>query len=1103
MTVGHLEHKRRMKCNAAYAQFMVGGSASSTDLTAQLVALVFSTIAGAFTLWMASAAGYTPAAAATMVACCSYAVAAATWPASAPVTSSGATTVGSQGNGAREPRWVKSTRRWLERAERRLAKSKGDSAATIQASFRGKKARKALEQRKAQAEAAAAAQLRDVEQGVTATAGDRAPGPCAQAVSDASSIIGDAISSICGHLQGCLQRAASGLVAAISTIPSLAYVIATGLQLMMATNAGREFHSLFASPPGRAAAFWLLFASSIVPLMDTMALYVGNLVDNLKERCPSAGSESEDVGLGTSVTAALEQLSALALVPVNMLVQLVEESVKDIVDHLVHNQVLTLHSKAATGSAAGPSCSSWLSACFAPIRSIIPTRWVASQLTAPFGEYGAMVRGSPGKSFVAIVALVLTVDKYAALFVGERSEVEPTEGFADILEPTEGITELLTWAQTRRLNVNTRDVGAAAAVKAEASSPSAIEELFWEEVWATVWAVLEEITEPLLEVLGVAATGASTSSAVTKQIKPKEYAAQQEKEKNRVADMQAKREADKAALEGLGEDELRPRRPPWKPIALLVAGVLLLATPSLVATLPPPNAPSPSPPPQPPSPPVPMMPPRSPPPSPMPDPPHPTIPPSPMPPWPKPPPPSPMPHAPPLPPMAPVVTVADHLYNFAPVAGMALLFLALWAAWLSYERQQSAVNRWAAVARYVDAAARMRNVLVRAPDQRRSYPTAEERAVALAPVWGVHWGAVELEGDRIVDEADAAACRDALEGVLKPYFPLIADLYLCYAIVIAIVREADKGKTDADWSVHVSKRLWAHFCTSSSAIDEKAADSIFEAVNQERSEDALQSTMRLLSSGFSVVSEEIKAGIGETALKNNTFSISEFVEALIRVACVRTRSPKEKLQGRPSPPLSAAEATTAVKDFLEKVLTPHAMRVGLTEFRAAMCEEVELNSLLVDLIDLHANLYSKYAGHGGLKLQFFLKMAAVVAPNVPRPRATAVFIQSLPIEAVYLNDLPKVLDPDAFQEAVLRLGLLIEDSRSSAGSSLTGAELSKPPTKMSPSRLAALRSTLEGMRPALDPPKVKPINAQEDATIAIQKCARGRMVRTKERDPNS
>ena len=62
---------------------------------------------------------------------------------------------------------------------------------------------------------------------------------------------------------------------------------------------------------------------------------------------------------------------------------------------------------------------------------------------------------------------------------------------------------------------------------------------------------------------------------------------------------------------------------------------------------------------------------------------------------------------------------------------------------------------------------------------------------------------------------------------------------------------------------------------------------------------------------------------------------------------------------------------------------------------------------------------------------------------------------------------------------------------------------SAAPTKMSPSRLAALRSTLEGMRSALDPPKVKPINAQEDATIAIQKCARGRMVRTKERDPNS
>ena len=407
------------------------------------------------------------------------------------------------------------------------------------------------------------------------------------------------------------------------------------------------------------------------------------------------------------------------------------------------------------------------------------------------------------------------------------------------------------------------------------------------------------------------------------------------------------------------------------------------------------------------------------------------------------------------------------------------------------------MKRWATVASSVDAAARMRHVLVRTPDQRRSYPTEEERAAALAPVWEIHWAAVELAGDRIVDEAEAVACKDALEGVLRPYFPLIADLYLCYAIVIAIVREADKGKSDTDWSVHVSKRLWAHFCTSSRALDEKAADSIFEAVNQERSEEWLQTTTRLLSSGSSVVSEQIKAGIGETALKNSTFSISEFVEALIRVACVHTRSPGEKLKGRPLPPLSSAEATGAVKEFFETVLVPHAMHVGLTEFRAAMCEEVELNSLLVDLIDLHAKLYSKYAGHGGLKLQFFLEMAAVVAPNVPRPRATAVFIQSLPIEAVYLRDLPKVLDPDAFQEAVLRLGLLIEDSKSSAGSSVTGAELSKPPTNMGPGRLAALRSTLERMQSALDPPKTKPKKTQEDATIAIQKCARGRMVRTK------
>ena len=199
------------------------------------------------------------------------------------------------------------------------------------------------------------------------------------------------------------------------------------------------------------------------------------------------------------------------------------------------------------------------------------------------------------------------------------------------------------------------------------------------------------------------------------------------------------------------------------------------------------------------------------------------------------------------------------------------------------------------VADAVDAGAQMRRAIEKTPEQRRPYPTLEERAAALAPVWKIHWADVELQGDRVVRETDTAACREALAPVLEQAFPLIADVYLCYAIVIAIVRDADKGKSDSDWSVHMSKRMWAHFCVSAGAgLEEHAADAIFEAVNEERSDELNRTATRLLSAGAArAQAEQLAVGKGETALKRSSFSISEFVEALVRVACVRGCSSRE------------------------------------------------------------------------------------------------------------------------------------------------------------------------------------------------------------------
>jgi hypothetical protein len=372
--------------------------------------------------------------------------------------------------------------------------------------------------------------------------------------------------------------------------------------------------------------------------------------------------------------------------------------------------------------------------------------------------------------------------------------------------------------------------------------------------------------------------------------------------------------------------------------------------------------------------------------------------------------------------------------------------------------------------------------------KRHATRSMEERAIALKPIWEMHWAEVHLEGDRIVHEAEAETCREALSRLLLPHFPMLADVYLCYAIVIAIVREEEKGKGVADWSLHMTDRLWQHFCSRSRAIDKAGIDAIFVAVNDERHE---QMQLAALNA---------RAQIGETALKRHTFSLSEFIEALVRVACVRNRSPAERARGRPDSPLSAKEVESAVVRFMETVVLKHASDVGLSNFRRAMTDLVELNELLVGLTDMHSKVYERFASWaGGIKLAKFLELAKIVAGDVPRTRATAIFVQSLRVESVYQRGMAKLLDPDEFQEALLRLGLLINDIRG-GNVDLMGAELSSSPAQMSPGRLEALRSTLEQMELALGPSPEdtvdnRTLQDEEGGALRIQKCARGRLAR--------
>ena len=127
-TFQHLDHRRRMKAHAAYAEYLVSGSTTS-DLVARLVATVYALIAAATAATISHAAGYTLFSGLTLIIASAIAVVAAMWPPEA-------TTLAVKPGGP-PPRWVKFARRWLAKARKRLPERKDAAATKIAARYRG------------------------------------------------------------------------------------------------------------------------------------------------------------------------------------------------------------------------------------------------------------------------------------------------------------------------------------------------------------------------------------------------------------------------------------------------------------------------------------------------------------------------------------------------------------------------------------------------------------------------------------------------------------------------------------------------------------------------------------------------------------------------------------------------------------------------------------------------------------------------------------------------------------------------------------------------------------------------------------------------------
>lgn len=293
-----LDHRRRMQLHTTYARHLILGSASACDVAAQASALLTAAAAGLGAAAWGGTAGYGAPGQATLVLGSAYAVASALWPAGA---SGSSTNEGGNDKDAGDQdgedddeeesahrrslamgkRWTRQARGWLARTRRRLAHGREQQQASA-ASIRGRdnhKGSHASEEEEmeplmeaGQMEAIANKSEADMEAGQGAggegkRADETSLGLLLTGILERSSARIDAARTA---VIECSQQ----MAARCSASASAAFYIATGLQLIMAATSVRDFHSCLTTPPERPAAYAVLLLCSLIPLVDTLVLYL-------------------------------------------------------------------------------------------------------------------------------------------------------------------------------------------------------------------------------------------------------------------------------------------------------------------------------------------------------------------------------------------------------------------------------------------------------------------------------------------------------------------------------------------------------------------------------------------------------------------------------------------------------------------------------------------------------------------------------------------------------------------------------------------------------------------------------------------------------------
>ena len=396
---GHMEHCRRMKCHAAYASYLVGGT-SASDLSARVVSYVYAGACALAAASLASSAGYHLSGTLTLVSCALYASAAATWPAKPP--DDAVATYSRPGGPA--PRWCFYAKQWLKRARHRIrdASDRAQKAAAlrIQRSLRGHSGRtlaRGVRQagRRGASPAKSHAPPADLEQG---------GGSPEENEDETTSSMCSCMARAAASVQRCGAAAARRLLKALARCPSLAWCLALAVQLAMFAIAALELRSCLEEPPSRATAFWLLFLSSVVPILDTVNLALQRAADLLSAHVPCAVPCVD--GLAEAAACLLYATLGPVLSP---LLGLLDDCVSALVDHALHSKVLTLFQRGDPSASLLGGLNAALRR--SPVCSGL-AKTVDAHLRGPFHDYGVVLRGSPLKSLTVIIGLVLTVEKY-------------------------------------------------------------------------------------------------------------------------------------------------------------------------------------------------------------------------------------------------------------------------------------------------------------------------------------------------------------------------------------------------------------------------------------------------------------------------------------------------------------------------------------------------------------------------------------------------------------------------------------------------------------------------------------------------------------------